>query len=43
LIVTIPSALAVFNAFSEHGFRRLHRRRKPRHGKSRQESPADIV
>lgn len=36
LIVIIPSALAVFNAFREHGIRRLHRRRKPKKGKSKQ-------
>jgi len=42
LIVIIPSALAVFNAFRAHGFQRLHRKRKARKGKTRQPSPADV-
>jgi hypothetical protein len=42
LIVIIPSALAVFNAFREHGIRRLHRRRKPKKGKSKQDTNPPI-
>jgi len=40
LIVVIPSALAVVDAFSEHGFKRLHKKRTGRRGKSRQDSSA---
>lgn len=43
LIVIIPSALAVFNAFSEHGFKRLHKKRKGKRGKSKQESSATEI
>lgn len=43
LIVIIPSALSVFNAFSEHGFKRLHKKRKGKRGKSRQEFPATEI
>jgi hypothetical protein len=43
LIVIIPSALAVFNAFRAHGFQRLHRRRTNRKGKSKQPSPLDVT
>jgi len=43
LIVTLPSALAVLNAFSEHGFKRLHKKRKGKKGKSRQDSLATNI
>ncbi|KIM88675.1 hypothetical protein PILCRDRAFT_85227 [Piloderma croceum F 1598] len=36
LIVIIPSALALFSAFSEHGFKRLHKTRKGKPRKSKQ-------
>jgi len=42
LIVTIPSALTVFDAFSEHGFRPMQKR-KGKRGKSRQESLAHEI
>jgi hypothetical protein len=43
LIVIVPSALAVVNAFHEHGFKRLHRKRKAKRGKSKKDPNPPIA
>jgi len=43
LIVIVPSALAVINAFHEHGFKRLHRKRKAKRGKSKKDPNPPIA